>query len=93
MTIERSILACAGTAIPLSLGLGSSVSPYWYWFTAFVGFNLLQSAFTRVLPPGYHPQEARTQIRKRVLSRNRSVRRTLPGFHESPGLHESMSRR
>jgi hypothetical protein len=26
--------------------LGLYVSPYWYWFTAFVGANLLQSAFT-----------------------------------------------
>jgi len=45
MTIERIILAAAGTAILLSLGLAYSVSPYWLWFTAFVGFNLLQSAF------------------------------------------------
>jgi len=50
MTIERIILAVAGTAILLSLGLGYSISPYWYWLTAFVGFNLLQSAFTGFCP-------------------------------------------
>jgi len=50
MTIERIILATAGTAILLSLGLAYSVSPYWLWFTAFVGFNLLQSAFTGFCP-------------------------------------------
>jgi hypothetical protein len=34
----------------LSLLLGHFVSPYWYWFTAFVGANLLQSAFTGTCP-------------------------------------------
>jgi len=50
MAIERIILAAAGIAILLSLGLAYSVSPYWLWFTAFVGFNLLQSAFTGFCP-------------------------------------------
>jgi len=31
----------------LSLVLGSLFSPYWHLFTAFVGLNLLQSAFTK----------------------------------------------
>jgi hypothetical protein len=31
----------------VSLTLGYLHSPYWYFFTAFVGLNLLQSAFTR----------------------------------------------
>ena len=47
MTMERYIRAIAGTFILLSLGLGYFYSPYWYLFTAFVGFNLLQSAFTK----------------------------------------------
>jgi hypothetical protein len=34
----------------VSLLLGQFVSPYWYWFTAFVGANLLQSAFTGFCP-------------------------------------------
>ena len=36
--------------ILISLALGHWVSPYWYLFTAFVGVNLLQSAFTRWCP-------------------------------------------
>lgn len=45
--IERTIRAIAGIFILLSLVLGSLVNPNWYWFTAFVGLNLLQSAFTQ----------------------------------------------
>jgi hypothetical protein len=37
----------AGVLILASLALAHWVSPYWLWFTAFVGANLLQSAFTR----------------------------------------------
>ncbi|MBP9128690.1 MAG: DUF2892 domain-containing protein [Steroidobacteraceae bacterium] len=44
------VLAVAGTMVLLSLLLGHFVSPYWYWFTAFVGANLLQSAFTGTCP-------------------------------------------
>jgi hypothetical protein len=47
MKIEHLIRAIAGTFILISLGLGYFYSPYWYLFTAFVGLNLLQSAFTR----------------------------------------------
>jgi hypothetical protein len=47
MTMEHYIRAIAGTFILLSLGLGYFYSPYWYLFTAFVGLNLLQSAFTK----------------------------------------------
>lgn len=47
MSMHYSIRAVAGTFILLSLALGHWVSPYWYLFTAFVGANLLQSAFTR----------------------------------------------
>jgi len=47
MKMEQWIRAIAGTLILVSLGLGFFVSPCWYLFTAFVGFNLLQSAFTR----------------------------------------------
>jgi hypothetical protein len=47
MGMERYIRAIAGTFVLLSLGLGYLVSPYWHLFTAFVGLNLLQSAFTR----------------------------------------------
>jgi len=45
--LERTIRAIAGTFIVLSLILAYYVNTNWYWFTAFVGINLLQSAFTR----------------------------------------------
>jgi hypothetical protein len=45
--LERTIRAIAGTFIILSLILGYYVNANWYWFTAFVGVNLLQSAFTQ----------------------------------------------
>ena len=50
MSIDRIVLAVAGTMVLLSLLLGHFLSPYWYWFTAFVGANLLQSAFTGTCP-------------------------------------------
>lgn len=46
MIRSNIILAIAGTLILASLALGTLVNPNWYWFTAFVGANLLQSAFT-----------------------------------------------
>ena len=46
MTMERYIRMIAGTFILASLALGTWVDPRWYWFTAFVGANLLQSSFT-----------------------------------------------
>ncbi len=50
MTINESLRAIAGTFILISVALGWFVSPYWYLFTAFVGLNLLQSAFTKWCP-------------------------------------------
>ena len=50
MTIERIVLAVAGSFILLSLGLAHYVHLNWLWFTAFVGLNLLQSAFTGFCP-------------------------------------------
>ena len=45
------ILRCfAGTMILASLLLANYHSPNWLWFTAFVGFNLLQSSFTGFCP-------------------------------------------
>ncbi len=56
MTTDRIIRIMAGLFILLSLALGVDASPlfhssYWLWFTAFVGFNLFQSGFTRFCPP------------------------------------------
>jgi hypothetical protein len=50
MSVERIVLAVAGTFILLSLLLAHYHNPNWLWFTAFVGFNLLQSAFTGFCP-------------------------------------------
>ena len=50
MSIERIVLAFAGLAILLSLGLAHYVNVNWLWLTAFVGFNLLQAAFTGFCP-------------------------------------------
>ena len=50
MTIDRLVMAFAGCFILISLILSHFHSPYWLWFTAFVGANLLQSAFTGFCP-------------------------------------------
>ena len=50
MKMEMIIRRFAGTFILLSLLLAHYHSPYWLWFTAFVGFNLLQSSFTNFCP-------------------------------------------
>jgi len=50
MTVERTLRLIAGSFILLSLALGHYLSPYWYFFTAFVGFNLFQSGFTNWCP-------------------------------------------
>lgn len=44
--IDRYIKGIAGTFVLISLLLANYVNPNWIWFTAFVGANLLQSAFT-----------------------------------------------
>jgi hypothetical protein len=49
MTIDRAVMAFAGCMILLSLAL-SYFSPYWLLLTAFVGLNLVQSAFTGFCP-------------------------------------------
>jgi Zn-dependent protease len=50
MCIDRVVLAFAGTVILLSLALSQWHSPYWLLLTAFVGLNLLQSAFNGFCP-------------------------------------------
>ncbi|MDM8528435.1 DUF2892 domain-containing protein [Anaerolineales bacterium HSG24] len=50
MSVDRLVLAFAGTFILLSLLLSYLHSSYWLLFTTFVGFNLLQSAFTGFCP-------------------------------------------
>lgn len=50
MTVNEALRAMAGIVILITVALGTWVHPYWYFFTAFVGLNLLQSAFTRWCP-------------------------------------------
>lgn len=50
MTLENSIRALAGTLVLTSVALAHWVHPNWIWLAVFVGFNLLQSAFTRFCP-------------------------------------------
>ena len=55
MTVNRMVRIIAGFFIMLSLTLGVEASPIfhnvnWLWFTAFVGFNLFQSGFTKFCP-------------------------------------------
>ncbi|MDH3346972.1 MAG: DUF2892 domain-containing protein [Desulfobulbaceae bacterium] len=55
MIIIDWVHSIAGFFILLSLALGVEVSPifhspYWLWFTAFVGANLFQFGFTKFCP-------------------------------------------
>ena len=50
MTIERYLRGIAGGFVLLSVALAHFHSPYWLFFTAFVGLNLFQSAFTNWCP-------------------------------------------
>ncbi len=46
MTVDEALRGIAGAFVVLSVVLGHFVHPGFYLFTAFVGLNLLQSAFT-----------------------------------------------
>ncbi len=55
MNAERIVRIVAGAFVMLSLALGADASPifvskYFLFFTAFVGFNLFQSGFTKICP-------------------------------------------
>ncbi len=50
MSLDRIVMAFAGTVILVSVLLSHFHHPYWLFVTAFVGFNLLQSAFTGFCP-------------------------------------------
>ncbi len=50
MTVENGVRIVAGTVILLSLALGIWLNHYWFILTAFVGVNLIQSAFTHFCP-------------------------------------------
>lgn len=50
MNVDRLVFAIAGSFVLLSLLLSQLHSVYWLWFTAFVGANMLQAAFTGFCP-------------------------------------------
>ncbi len=72
MTLERYLRLIGGFFVVLSVALGAWVNPNWFYFTAFVGLNLFQSAFTNWCPMvailrklGVSPcvaQEARSKV-------------------------------
>jgi len=48
--VDRLVFRIAGTFVLLSLALAYFHSPYWLWFTAFVGANMLQASFSGFCP-------------------------------------------
>lgn len=48
--IDTWVFRLAGVFVLISLVLSHFHSPYWLWFTAFVGVNLLQASFTGFCP-------------------------------------------
>ena len=50
MSVNEWLRAIAGLFVVVSVLLGHFVNPWFLAFTAFVGLNLFQSAFTRWCP-------------------------------------------
>ncbi len=50
MNIDRMVFAVAGGMILFSVIMAVFHSIYWLWFTAFIGANLFQAAFTGFCP-------------------------------------------
>ncbi|MGO4892518.1 YgaP family membrane protein [Flavobacterium sp. W21_SRS_FM6] len=50
MKLHAALRLVAGVMLLLSLALTYWVHPNWIFFSAFIGLNLLQSAFTRWCP-------------------------------------------
>jgi hypothetical protein len=50
MKMESAIRILAGTMVLIGTALAHFVSPYWHLLPAFVGLNLVQSAFTGFCP-------------------------------------------
>lgn len=52
MNSNHMVLAVAGTFIIATVILGNWIHPSLFYFTAFIGFMLFQSAFTKFCPMG-----------------------------------------
>lgn len=50
MNLDRAVSLFAGFMVLLSVVLTQFVSPYFMWFTVFIGANLIQSSFTGFCP-------------------------------------------
>lgn len=50
MSLDRMVMAFAGAMVLISVALTLWVSPYFLWFTLFIGANQIQSAFTGWCP-------------------------------------------
>ena len=50
MNIDRIVFAVTGSLILISVIFAVAHSIHWLWFTAFIGANLLQAAFTGFCP-------------------------------------------
>ena len=77
MPMHYAIRLVAGTFILASLALGHWVNSLWYLFTAFVGVNLIQSAFTRWC------------LMEKILAGLGLVEVEHPGRGPLPGRHDA----
>ncbi len=50
MTVERSFEAIVGVMVLVSVALTYFVHPWFVWMTVFIGFNVIQQAFTGFCP-------------------------------------------
>ena len=57
MTIDRAVLAFAGTVVLVSVLLTWLVSPWWLLLAAFAGANMVQASFTGFCPAAMLPWE------------------------------------
>ncbi|MGY6387678.1 YgaP family membrane protein [Vibrio parahaemolyticus] len=53
MTLENAVRVFAGTMVLVSVILTVFVHSNFIWFTAFIGVNLIQSAYTGICPAAY----------------------------------------
>ncbi len=53
MSVERRLFAFGGIMVMITSLLALFHNPNWTWLTLFIGFNCLQSSFTRFCPPGW----------------------------------------
>lgn len=50
MSLDRLVLAFAGTVVLVSVALSHFVHPAWMWLTVFAGANMIQASFTGFCP-------------------------------------------